>query len=66
MGVFAAVKKNKIGAVIISVFDWYRMFEFSKFNQCLRADHSLQHRITQQKKRSYFASLTWLSSSSAV
>jgi hypothetical protein len=24
MGVLAAVKKNKVGAVVISVFDWYR------------------------------------------
>lgn len=26
MGVLAAVKKNKVGAVVISVFDWYRTF----------------------------------------
>jgi hypothetical protein len=30
MGVLAAVKKNKVGAVVISVFDWYRTFGRSK------------------------------------
>jgi hypothetical protein len=24
MGVLATVKKNKVGAVVVSVFDWYR------------------------------------------
>jgi hypothetical protein len=27
MGVLATVKKNKVGAVVISVFDWYRTFD---------------------------------------
>jgi hypothetical protein len=27
MGVLAAVKKNKVGAVVVSVFDWYRTFD---------------------------------------
>jgi hypothetical protein len=29
MGVLAVVKKNRIGAVVISVFDWYRTFILS-------------------------------------
>jgi hypothetical protein len=33
MGVIAAVKKNKIGAVVVSVFDWYRTFGFSKLDR---------------------------------
>jgi hypothetical protein len=34
MAVITAVKKNRVGAVVISVFDWYRMF----FSLILRHD----------------------------
>jgi hypothetical protein len=60
MGVLAAVKKNKVGAVVISVFDWYRKFDGSKkIYADERADIRLQRLIIQQKRKSFSESLTW-------
>jgi hypothetical protein len=57
MGVLTAVKKNKIGAVVISVFDWYRTQCRYTPLFCCSSDHSAQHHTTQPKKRSFSESL---------
>jgi hypothetical protein len=57
MGVLVAVKKNKVVAVVISVFDWYRThYQCTHWLYC-SADILLQHLTTQPKRRSYFESL---------
>jgi len=35
MGILTAVKKNRIGAVVVSVFDWYRKYVFSNLTGSL-------------------------------
>jgi len=66
MGVLAAVKKNKVGAVVISVFDWYRMFDGSRNDLDESTDILLQHLIIQLKRKSFSGSLTWPSWSLAA
>jgi hypothetical protein len=61
MGMLAAVKKNRIGAVVISVFDWYRTHYQCTYGLRCSADLSLQHLTTQPKRRSFSKSLILLS-----
>jgi ACS family pantothenate transporter-like MFS transporter len=52
MGVFAAVKENRIGAVVISVFDWYRTFAFPEPDGWVRSDFptTASHYPAEEKK----------------
>ncbi|CAH0047392.1 unnamed protein product [Clonostachys solani] len=53
MGVLARFKKNKVAAVIISVFDWYRTLLHSAYSlMYLKADEcrTASHYPTEEKK----------------
>ncbi|CAG9996310.1 unnamed protein product [Clonostachys byssicola] len=53
MGVLARVKKNKVAAVIISVFDWYRTLLNSAYSLLhLKADegHKASHYPIEERK----------------
>jgi hypothetical protein len=59
MGVLAAAKKNKIGAVVVSVFDWYRTLYVPELYRRFRSDLPLQRHTIRLKRRGCSGSLTW-------
>lgn len=55
MGVIATLKNNKVGAVVVSVFDWYRsfsMFDIEGYGLTI-----MQRRSIPKKRGNFFASL---------
>lgn len=50
MGLLAAVKENKVGAVVVSVFDWYRRLSFSLLIGDAESDCAASHYPKEERK----------------
>ncbi len=55
MGVVTALKRNKVGAVVVSVFDWYRALSISDLVEYRLT--IMQRQSTPKKREGFFASL---------